>query len=94
MKPREALLHALLELDRDAAFVYEPRLGDAFTNREAWLRAHAPAVAGYLATGRARREATTVAFRLRVRRDLLALCARWPTRSKRCSSLPRSTSAA
>ena len=76
LMPREAartLLHALLELDRDAAFVYEPRHGDAFTNRETWLRAHAPAVAGYLATGRARREATTVAFRLRVRRDLLAL---------------------
>jgi argininosuccinate lyase len=74
--PREiarTLLAALLELNQDANFVYDPQHGDAFTNREHWLRAHAPAVAGYLATGRARREATTVAFRLRVRRDLLVL---------------------
>lgn len=74
--PRQAaqsLARLLLELDRDAGFSYDPALGDAFTNRAQWLRARAPDAAGYLSTGRARREATTVAFRLLVRRQLIAL---------------------
>lgn len=68
-----ALLRLLLELDGDASFAYEPRYGDAFTNREHWLQARAPQTAGYYSTGRARREATTVAFRLLVRREILRL---------------------
>lgn len=67
------LLRLLLELDGDASFAYEPRYGDAFTNREHWLQARAPQTAGYYSTGRARREATTVAFRLLVRREILRL---------------------
>jgi len=66
------LIQGVLALDRDAQ-IYNPARGDAFTNREDWLAARAPQAVGYYATGRARREATTVAFRLCVRRALLEL---------------------
>src|SRR5439155_14434376 len=68
-----ALIACVLELDHDPAFRYDPQRGDAFTNREAWIQAHAPEYVGFYATGRARREATTVAFRLTIRRALLEL---------------------
>lgn len=74
--PRRAaqvLVRLLLELDRDTEFRYDPQRGDAFTNRAGWLQSRAPEAAGYLAAGRARREATTVAFRLLVRRQIVGL---------------------
>jgi argininosuccinate lyase len=69
----QTLMRLVLELDRDAHFAYDPANGDAFTNREQWLAVRAPDAVGYYSTGRARREATTVAFRLTVRRALFAL---------------------
>jgi argininosuccinate lyase len=69
----QVLVRLLLQLDRDRDFTYDPRYGDAFTNRVRWLQARAPEEAGYLSTGRARREATTVAFRLLLRRQLIGL---------------------
>lgn len=74
--PRHAapvLVRLLLDLDRDLEFRYDPQYGDAFTNRVRWLQARAPEAARHLSTGRARREATTVAFRLVVRRHLVDL---------------------
>jgi len=74
--PRAAarkIVALLLELDGDTTFKYEPAFGDAFTNRERWLAVRAPEAVGYYSTGRARREATTVAFRLLVRRRLIEL---------------------
>ena len=74
--PRSAaqtLVRFVLDLDRDPHFSYDPQYGDAFTNRARWLQARAPEAAGYLSTGRARREGTTVAFRLLVRRQIVGL---------------------
>ena len=55
---------------------YTPRAqaGDLYTNREAWLESQTPAT-GWLGAGRARREATTTAFLLLQRQQLLALLA-------------------
>lgn len=69
----QSLLQLVLELEDDTSFVYDPARGDAFTNREDWLAARAPHAVGYYALGRARREATTIAFRLLTRRALLDL---------------------
>jgi argininosuccinate lyase len=69
----QVLVRSLLELDRDPEFRYDPQYGDAFTNRARWLQAHAPEAVGYLSVGRSRREATTVAFRMLVRRHILRL---------------------
>lgn len=74
--PREAgreLLAALLELQtRPADFAPDPAKGDLYTNREAWLTERT-ATTAWLGAGRARREATTTAFLIRVRDDLLGL---------------------
>ncbi|MCC7360632.1 MAG: argininosuccinate lyase [Anaerolineales bacterium] len=75
--PREAggaLLAALLAMHPDPPldFVLDPAQGDLYSNREAYLRMLTPA-AGWLSVGRARREATTVGWRLAVRERLLAL---------------------
>jgi len=68
-----ALLAALLTLhNQPSDFTPDPALGDLYTNREAWLAARTPA-AGWLGAGRARREATTIGYRLAVRARLLAL---------------------
>lgn len=69
------LLALLLELHALPAdqFPFDPAFGDAFTNREHWLAQRDRAAAGWLAAGRARREATTVAYHLAVRGRLLAL---------------------
>ena len=76
--PRDAgrrLLAALLALDaRPADLVPDPARGDAYTNREAWLLEREPA-AVWLGAGRARREATTTAFHLALRRRLVGLVA-------------------
>jgi argininosuccinate lyase len=72
--PRDAgraLLAALLDL-HEHPLALDPALGDLYTNREAWLAARTPA-AGWLGTGRARREATTTAFHLVVCERVRAL---------------------
>lgn len=67
------LLAALLELQEQAsALPLDPACGDLYTNREAWLMRRTPA-AGWLGAGRARREATTAAFHLVVREQVLGL---------------------
>ncbi len=63
-------LLALQSLPED--FALDPALGDAYTNREAWLSAHAGG-AGWLGLGRARREAVTTGYTLAVRKRVLAL---------------------
>ena len=71
--PGIALLRALLALhEYPADFVPVAENGDLYTNREAWLAAHTPAV-GWLGAGRARRESTTTGFRLTLRKLLLIL---------------------
>ena len=71
--PGRTLLRALLELhDQPRLLALDPRLGDLYTNREAWLADRTEA-AGWLGAGRARREATTVAYQLLVRGRLLDL---------------------
>lgn len=67
-----SLLSALLMLHSSPAdFTPSPMLGDLYTNREAWLATHTPAV-GWLGAGRARRESTTTGYRIIVRSCLLA----------------------
>ncbi len=67
------LLAALLRLhERLADFVLDPALGDLYTNREAWLAGQTPAVS-WLGGGRARREASTTAFLMKLREGLLDL---------------------
>jgi argininosuccinate lyase len=67
------LIAALLELQaRPQDFVAEPRRGDLYTNREAWLTERTTA-SRWLGAGRARREVTTTAFLIKIRTDLLAL---------------------
>jgi argininosuccinate lyase len=69
------LLATLLEwLDVPAeAFPYDPTYGDAYNSRERELeRRHGP-IAGWLHTGRTRREAGRIAFRLALRDRLLDL---------------------
>lgn len=67
-----SLLQALLALhEQPADFAPVPENGDLYTNREAWLAAHTPAV-GWLGAGRARRESTTTGFRITLRAGLLA----------------------
>jgi argininosuccinate lyase len=72
-EPGRELLAALLELHgRPADFAPDPALGDLYTNREAWLAGRTVAV-GWLGAGRARREATTTAFLIKLREELLDL---------------------
>ena len=72
-EPGRQLLQALLELHRcPDDFHPEPERGDLYTNREAWLASRTDAT-GWLGAGRARREATTTAFLMRVRGELLEL---------------------
>ena len=67
-----SLLSALLDLHAAPAdFTPKPESGDLYTNREAWLAAHTPAV-GWLGAGRARRESTTTGYRITMRSLLLA----------------------
>ena len=67
------LLAKLLELhSQPDSFVPRPEAGDIYTNREAWLRQQTDAV-GWLGAGRARREASTTAFLVLLRQQLLAL---------------------
>jgi len=69
------LLDALLDLHAlpAAEFPFDPARGDAYNNREYILRQRAPEAAGWLQAGRARREASTLAYLLVVRQRLLEL---------------------
>jgi argininosuccinate lyase len=69
------LVPALLEiLDTPAeAFPYDPTYGDAYNSRERELERRLGSVAGWLHTGRTRREAGRIAFRLAMRDRLLDL---------------------
>lgn len=53
-------------------FFPDPGKGDLYTNREAWLKERTPAAA-WLGAGRARREAITTAFLIKLREDTLVL---------------------
>ena len=75
--PQEAgaeLIRALLEIHPHPPldFGLDPARGDLYSNREAYLKMFTPAV-GWLAAGRARREATTIGYRIAVRTRLLTL---------------------
>lgn len=67
-----ALLLELCDLSPDE-FSSDPALGDIYTNREQWMAARDREAAGWLSAGRARREATTTAYHVAVRRRLLRL---------------------
>jgi len=70
-----ALLATVLEvLDTPAEkFPYDPAYGDAYNSRERELERRLGSVAGWLHTGRTRREAGRIAFRLALRDRLLDL---------------------
>jgi len=69
----QALIGALLQLHgRPADFTPDPARGDLYTNREAWLATQTSA-STWLGAGRARREATTTAFLIKLRGALLGL---------------------
>jgi len=69
------LLDHLIELHHTPVEGVEldPVLGDLYSNREGWVSRRDPEAAGWLSAGRARREASTVAYRLAVRRRLVEL---------------------
>jgi argininosuccinate lyase len=69
------LLHAVLELLEVPAeeFPYDARYGDAYNSRERELDRRIGTVAGWLHTGRTRREAGRIAFRLALRDRVLDL---------------------
>jgi argininosuccinate lyase len=71
------LLKLLLELHTLPVqdFPLNPALEDVYSNREAWLRQRDEDAAGWLGTGRPRREPATIAYRLAVRARLLILAA-------------------
>jgi argininosuccinate lyase len=71
------LLTALLDLHHIPAdqFVYDAALGDVYTNREHAVRARFAEGDGWLRTGRARRESSTVGYLITARAELLALAA-------------------
>lgn len=76
--PRQAATRLCRELltilDTDAeAFPYDPLYGDAYNSRERYLEAALGDTAGWLPTGRTRREAGRIAFRIATRERLLTL---------------------
>ncbi len=76
--PEEAgrlLLSALLTLHDTPVhrLSLDPSLGDVYNSRENLLQQRAPDVAGWLHAGRPRREASTIAYLVALRRRLLAL---------------------
>lgn len=74
-KSGQTLLRTLLEMQRISVdeFSFDPVYGDVYKNRERYVIQQAPDVGGWLRAGRARREATNIAYRLAVRRRLLSL---------------------
>jgi argininosuccinate lyase len=75
-EPGGELLAALLTIHPAPPldFALDPARGDLYSNREAYLRMLAAPV-GWLSAGRARREASTIAYRLAVRERLLNFAA-------------------
>jgi len=71
----QMLVDALRDLGSvpSAQIAWDPSIGDVYNNRDSFLRSKVGETAGHLATGRARREATTVAWLIACRRRLLAL---------------------
>jgi argininosuccinate lyase len=69
------LLTALLEIDAipPADFPYDPSFGEAYNSRERVLVERLGNTAGWLHAGRPRREATRIAFRLFLRREVAGL---------------------
>lgn len=67
------LIGALLELQHAVDFAASAEFGDLYTNREAWLARKTSAV-GWLGVARARREAVTTAYHLKVCDALCDLC--------------------
>lgn len=70
-----SLTRALLEMSEIPVdqFPYDPAYGDAYNSRERVLEERLGQVAGWLPTGRTRREAGRIAFRIALRSDLLRL---------------------
>jgi argininosuccinate lyase len=73
----QELLAALLEAHATPIddLALDPAWGDVYKNRERAISQRVPDVGGWLRTGRARREATNIAYRIAVRRRLLGLLA-------------------
>lgn len=76
--PRPAartLLSALMTAHQIPAdrFAFDPAVGDSYKNRERYIMQLAPDAGGWLRTGRARREATNIAYQLAIRGRVLAL---------------------
>ena len=71
----QRLLALLLDLHHTPVteVTLDPVLGDLYSNREGWVSKRDAATAGWLSAGRARREASTTAYRLALRRRLLDL---------------------
>ncbi|MFW2335267.1 lyase family protein, partial [Ilumatobacter sp.] len=69
------LLNALVELDAlsHEEVEFDPHVGDLYNNRDRMLKIMAPEAAGYLHSGRARREASTIGWLLGCRTSLLDL---------------------
>ncbi|HEX5304088.1 MAG TPA: argininosuccinate lyase [Streptosporangiaceae bacterium] len=67
-----ALLLATMDIPA-GDFPYDPVNGEPYNSRERYFVSQAGDVAGWLHAGRPRREAVRVAFRLRLREDLLGL---------------------
>ncbi len=68
------VLQVLLDLHTAADDVpLDPALGDVYSNRDVWVASHLGDLAGVIHTGRARREATTIAWQLACRNRLLSL---------------------
>lgn len=69
------LLGLLLELHATPVedVKLDPVLGDVYSNREGWVSRRDGVAAGWLSAGRARREASTTAYRIALRTRLLEL---------------------
>ncbi len=74
-EPARQLLDLLLEVHAMAAedFPYDPSFGEAYNSRERYFVSRIGDVAGWLHAGRPRREATRLALRLLMRRQLVDL---------------------
>jgi argininosuccinate lyase len=82
-----ALIAAQLELQAaPLSFAPTADYGDLYTNREAWLAAHTPAV-GWLGVARARREALTTAYHLTLCDEILSLGEALATATEALSSM-------